>query len=111
MKIRDIITEGDVIRTKFMTALGQKKGMYHNPDIDIPTHPHHEYASFFTKPMRTPGWSYIYGLTTDGQEIRISSAQNALAEVLTGIYNTKGWTDQRIEKVPFTSAFKGKDEE
>jgi hypothetical protein len=112
MKITDILTEGDVIKTKFMTKLGQKRGMYYHPEIEIPEHPYYEYVSFFTKPAkRTPGWAHIYALTDDGSEIQLSSAPQQLADVLTGIYNTKGWTDVKIERVPLSSAFKGKDEE
>lgn len=112
MKIRDILAEGDVIKTKFMTKLGQKKGMYYHPEIEIPEHPYYEYVSFFTKPLeRSPDWSTIYALTNDGEEIKLSTAPKQLADVLAGIYNTKGWTDQKIERVSLKSAFKGKDED
>jgi hypothetical protein len=112
MKIRDILVEGDVIKTKFMTKLGQKKGMYYHPEIEIPEHPYYNYVSFFTKPTK-PGsdWSNIFAVTDDGEEIKLSTAPHKLAEVLAGIYNTGGWTDVKIERVPLSSAFKGKDEE
>jgi hypothetical protein len=95
MRIRDIIKEGDVIRTKFMTLLGQKKGMYHHPGIDIPK----GFVSFYSKPGQVSNGYFIVGVRADGTEKNIAVTSKEVAEALAAAYNAGGWTDKDIERV------------
>lgn len=94
MKIRDIISEGNVIKTKFMTLLGQKKGMYKHPGIDVPE----GYTSFYTRQGRGNAY-FIVGVRADGSEKNIAVTSKEVAEALAAAYNAGGWTDKDIEKV------------
>jgi Gene product 88 len=110
-----IINEGEVIHHKFGMKQDQKgkTPYYKNPDIEVPMYdpklgrawheaysgnnPQEPFDSFEVVPAsKTAG--HIVGIK-DGKKVRISTAQQPLADVLVNAYNRGGFTDVPLQKV------------
>lgn len=103
------LKEGNVIQGKFGTGK-----YYKNPDIEIPMYdpvlerpwhpaysggnPQESFYKFEVQPASATV-SHIVGVH-NGKRVRISTAQNELANALVDAYNRGGFTDKHIEKVP-----------
>lgn len=99
MRAYEIINEGDVIDTKFTQKLSSKKGMYHNPDIEIPISKKtgEPYQRFETKKVGKTA-SSIIGINVDGDSEIISTTTHKVASALASAYNAGGYTDKEIKK-------------
>ncbi len=103
MKVAELF-EGDVVRGKFEQRLRSKRGMYKNPDIEVPT----GYVRFECEPLgpNSKGGKII-GITADGRRKVVSTVSDYnAANVLAGAYNAGGYTTHSIEKVPLSSIFR-----
>ena len=98
----DNMDEGDVISTKFQQALAQKKGMHHNPDIEIPVSRKtgEAYVRFEIEPMPSGNSAAMIGVLADGTKEEIGFSNMKVANALTRAYNAGGYTDLDIAKIP-----------
>lgn len=108
MKItfKQYLCEGEIIRGKFEQKLRTKKGMYLNPDIEIPTgYERFEAESF---PLKKGGQGgKIFGIKKDKSRHLISTTSEfKLADALTSAYNAGGYTTKDIKKIPLSDLFK-----
>ena len=92
------IEEGEVIKGKFEQKLRSKKGMYKNPDIEVPK----GYERFEVEKLGKKGGKII-GVKKDGTKKVISTSSSyEVASTLASAYNAGGYTDKPIRKVPLT---------
>lgn len=105
---KDLLAEGDVVDTKFMQKLGQKRGMMHNPDAEPPVSrvDGKPFDRFEVREHPSGKVGTIIGVRSDGYREDISAAQLELAHALTGAYNAGGYSAQSIKKVSLKDLFK-----
>ena len=94
--------EGDVIDTKFMQKLGQKKGMFYNPDAEPPVSrkDNKPFDRFEVKPLPYSDKSAtIVGVRANGYKEELGTTTKKLAHILASAYNAGGYSSQEIKKV------------
>jgi hypothetical protein len=119
------VTEGEIVKgtfgQKFKPNLGrtvQTSPYEHRPDIDIPQYDpvrktnwikgiskenNKEPYDHFELDQTKPNIAHIIGVTKDGLQVKISTSNLKLAEILVDLYNRGGFTDADIEKIPMKS--------
>jgi len=110
LSIGDDIEEGDVTRPDF----SRKSPYYKNPDIDVPMYdpvlrrawhpavssdnPQEPFDHFAVDPV-SDRVAHLIGVTKDGKNIKVSTAQAELANVMVTAYNRGGFTDVPLQKL------------
>ncbi len=102
------VEEGEVIGTKFQQKLGQKRGMFYNPDAEPPVSRKDglPFDRFEVKELSSGKTGTIIGVRTSGYREEVGTSQLKLAHALASAYNAGGYSDQTIEKVPLGDMFK-----
>lgn len=88
------LVEGEVIRDRFKQKL-KAKGMYKNPDIDVPK----GFERFYTKENPSGKSGSIIGVRKNGTEKVISTGHLDLIKTLAAAYNAGGYTDKELKKI------------
>jgi hypothetical protein len=119
------VTEGEIVKgtfgQKFKPNLGrtvQTSPYEHRPDIDIPQYDpvrktnwikgiskenNKEPYDYFKLDQTKSNIAHIIGVTKDGLQVKISTSNLKLAEILVDLYNRGGFTDADIEKIQMKS--------
>lgn len=119
------VAEGEIVKgtfgQKFKPNLGrtvQTSPYEHRPDIDIPQYDpvrktnwikgiskenNKEPYGHFELDQTKPNIAHIIGVTKDGLQVKISTSNLKLAEILVDLYNRGGFTDADIEKIQMKS--------